>query len=212
MKEGSVTGQQCSFQEKKKEQLKKYPFRKKSIIYALSFWFATGNSLQIMNWCMKICVGILIQTGMIWILEKSWPAFCGVESLERCIWSLPGSYQVRAHMHIFSHINSPSSVDWPLQKEVNTVNQEEILRNLSHFLWPPLEGMQKRQKWSVKVSALYLGKRQSTHRFSKLYRNPSFPKEVKGDANEQLLSLDFYNPEKLKSTTSEELMNSSLHQ
>lgn len=143
---------------------------------------------------MKICVGILIQTGMIWILEKSWPAFCGVESLERCIWSLPGSYQVRAHMHIFSHINSPNSVDWPLQKEVNTVNQEEILRNLSHFPWPPLEGMQKRQKWSVKVSALYLGKRQSTHRFSKLYRNPSFPKEAKGDANEQLLFLDFYDP------------------
>lgn len=122
------------------------------------------------------------------------------------------SYQVGAHMHVFSHINSPSSVVWHLQKEVNTVNQEDILSNLSQFPWPPLEGMQKKQKWSVQVSALYLGKRQSAHRFSKLYRNPSFPKEAKGDANEQLLSLDFYNLENLKSTTSEELMNDSLHQ
>lgn len=164
-----------------------------------------------MNWYMKTCVGILIQTGMIRILEKSWPAFCGAEPLEWCI-SLPGSYQVRAHMHVFSHINSPSSVDWPLQKEVNTVNQEDILSNLSHFPWPPLEGMQKKQKWSVQESALYLGERQSTHRFSKLYRNPSLPKEAKGDVNEQLLSLGFYNLENLKSATSEELMNGSLHQ
>lgn len=72
-------------------------------------------------------------------------------------------------------------MDWPLQKEGSGDNQAEILRNLSQCPCPPLEGMQKSQKWSTDASG---GNRQSPHGYST-------EKKAKDEAKEQLLSLGF---------------------
>lgn len=147
------------------------------VIHALSFWFTTRNSFK------KII-------GALKFVEVSWSSLEWSECQSKAAWESHWNAVCNPHhgwgctRQVSSHINSPISVDWPLQKEGSGDNQAEILRNLSQCPCPLLEGMQKSQKWSIDASALYLGNRQSPHGYST-------EKKAKDDVKEQLLSLGF---------------------
>lgn len=143
-----------------------------------------------MRW-IKISGDFLIQIGMTWTLEQSWP----VSSLEWDIYTIV-PHEWACTCHISSQINATISAYWPLQKDGTNDNKAEILRNLNHCTCPGLKRMQKRH--SVNVSALYLWTRRTPHWFFKLCRRiPSTPNVTKDNSTQQPLSLSFYKSGKL---------------
>lgn len=136
----------------KKDRFRKIPLAKRMLFLLHFFWFATRNSFQKINWCIKIYGVFLIPIEIIWTLEQSWL----VSSLEWDLYTIVTHEWART-CQISRQINSAISAGWPLQKEGNNDSKAEILRNLNHCPCPALKGMQKKRH-SVDVSALYLEK------------------------------------------------------